>query len=199
VSFRGRLTLFFMLIVVLPMVAVAVLVVNVTGESRNGKADARLAAGLEAAGELYQDATDRAERVAGGIARDPQLVAAMRAGDRRRVRAEVRRLARAEDVETLEVTDPDGQPLASIGRGIPIAVFEFRPEVNGRALGSVRASVTSTRAVSPPSAGRAGLTPRPWTRRAWAGPHAPSRPTSTSATRTCERDRRRWTMPRACG
>ena len=41
-SFRGRLTLFFLLIVVLPMIAVAVLVVQVTGSSRSGKADARV-------------------------------------------------------------------------------------------------------------------------------------------------------------
>ena len=48
-SFRGRLTLFFLLIVVMPMIAVAVLVTQVTAQSRNGKADARLAAGLETA------------------------------------------------------------------------------------------------------------------------------------------------------
>ena len=45
-SFRGRLTLFFVAIVVVPMIAVGVLVVQVTNDSRNGKADARLAGGL---------------------------------------------------------------------------------------------------------------------------------------------------------
>jgi hypothetical protein len=43
VSFRSRLTTFFVLIVVLPMIAVAVLVADVTDESESGKADARLA------------------------------------------------------------------------------------------------------------------------------------------------------------
>ena len=54
-SFRGRLTLFFLLIVVMPMIAVAVLVTQVTTQSRNGKADARLAAGLETALTIYRD------------------------------------------------------------------------------------------------------------------------------------------------
>ncbi len=54
-SFRGRLTLFFLLIVVLPMIAVAVLVTQVAMESRNGKADARLAAGLDSALAVYRD------------------------------------------------------------------------------------------------------------------------------------------------
>src|SRR5215208_2705847 len=43
VSFRGRLTLFFLLIVVLPMIAVAVLVTQIVTDSTNGKVDARLA------------------------------------------------------------------------------------------------------------------------------------------------------------
>ena len=59
-SFRGRLTLFFLAIVVLPMIAVAVLVVEVTDDSANGKTDARLSTGLEAAQEIYDEALLRA-------------------------------------------------------------------------------------------------------------------------------------------
>jgi diguanylate cyclase (GGDEF)-like protein len=143
VSFRGRLTLFFLLIVVLPMIAVAVLVVNVTGESRNGKADARLAEALEVAEELYADAGQEAERVTREIAADPVLAAALRSEDARQVELEARRLAGAEDVETLEITAPDGRELASIGRGPAVAPFEAQPELDGRPLGSMRASVTS--------------------------------------------------------
>ena len=46
-SFRTRLTLFFVLIVVLPMVAVGVLVTQLGAESRTGKADVRLSEALD--------------------------------------------------------------------------------------------------------------------------------------------------------
>ena len=72
-SFRGRLTLFFVAIVVVPMVAVAVLVVQVTDDSRNGKADARLASALGTAQELYDRALlggARGRRPDRGAARD---------------------------------------------------------------------------------------------------------------------------------
>ena len=48
-SFRVRLTLFFVLIVVLPIVALAVLVSQVASDSESGKVDARLSAGLRTA------------------------------------------------------------------------------------------------------------------------------------------------------
>ena len=43
-SFRNRLTLFFVLIVVVPMVAVAFVLFSLIATSESGKADARLAA-----------------------------------------------------------------------------------------------------------------------------------------------------------
>jgi diguanylate cyclase (GGDEF)-like protein len=71
-SFRGRLTLFFVAIVVVPMIAVAVLVIEVTQDSSNGKADARLATGLATAQEIYNRAlhvspndVDRIARMSG--------------------------------------------------------------------------------------------------------------------------------------
>ena len=63
-SFRGRLTLFFLLIVVLPMIAVGVLVSHVTSESESGKSDARLDAGLDAALGTYDADVSEAQRAA---------------------------------------------------------------------------------------------------------------------------------------
>ena len=59
-SFRGRLILFFVLIVALPMIAVAVLVSEVTGDSATGKADAALDADLDVALGLYGELSDDA-------------------------------------------------------------------------------------------------------------------------------------------
>src|SRR5437660_9388958 len=54
-SFRTRLTGFFVLIVILPMVAVGVLVFRLIGDSEQGKADARAGGLASAAASLYQN------------------------------------------------------------------------------------------------------------------------------------------------
>src|SRR5947209_2344483 len=53
-SFRARLTTFFVLIVVVPMVVMAVLMFRLIGDSQQGKADARASGLASAAASLYQ-------------------------------------------------------------------------------------------------------------------------------------------------
>ncbi len=53
-SFRTRLTGFFVLIVVVPMIAIAVLVFRLISDSQNGKADARAGGLASAAASLYR-------------------------------------------------------------------------------------------------------------------------------------------------
>ena len=68
-SFRARLTIFFVLIVVVPMVANGVLMFSLINDSEQGKADAR-AAGLAAeAGSLYQSEAASARTDAETLAR----------------------------------------------------------------------------------------------------------------------------------
>ncbi|HKO28500.1 MAG TPA: hypothetical protein VJU80_13655, partial [Solirubrobacteraceae bacterium] len=57
-SFRGRLLLFFTIIVVIPMIAVAVVLFHLTGDSETGKADAEIAQGMRSAFAVYDQ--DRA-------------------------------------------------------------------------------------------------------------------------------------------
>src|ERR671930_175570 len=87
VSFRGRLTLFFLLIVVLPMIALAVLVTQVTTQSGNGKADARLASGLRTSLAIYERDTGAAEQAARRIGGSVALANALRSGDRSQVQS----------------------------------------------------------------------------------------------------------------
>ena len=61
-SFRTRLRLFFVLIVIVPMIAVTLIVFRLIAESEQGQADARVAARQEAAITLYYDARARADR-----------------------------------------------------------------------------------------------------------------------------------------
>jgi diguanylate cyclase (GGDEF)-like protein len=83
-SFRLRLTLFFVLIVVLPMAALAVVVAQVASDSADGKTDARLDAGLRAATTLFDRAQDEsraaATLAAQGLVDDPAAMAALSDG-----------------------------------------------------------------------------------------------------------------------
>jgi diguanylate cyclase (GGDEF)-like protein len=68
-SFRTRLAGFFVVIVVLPMVAVGVLFLRVISQSDQGKADARVNGLATAAGSLYQSSRAAAQGDAAKIAR----------------------------------------------------------------------------------------------------------------------------------
>src|SRR3954469_24699109 len=76
-SFRSRLLLFFMIIVIVPMIAVELVLFSITADSETGTADAALAQGQRAAFAVYDgdraEAGDELEKVA----RDPQLAAAL--------------------------------------------------------------------------------------------------------------------------
>ena len=63
-SFRNRLTLFFVLIVVVPMVAVAFVLFRLIADNESGKADARLAATKGSAINLYREDYNRANLAA---------------------------------------------------------------------------------------------------------------------------------------
>jgi diguanylate cyclase (GGDEF)-like protein len=83
-SFRARLTLFFLLIVVVPMVAVTIVVYALIDDSANGKTDARLATAQTTAMSVYRAEQARAGGVVRSLARnqalfDPRAVARARA------------------------------------------------------------------------------------------------------------------------
>ena len=88
-SYRGRLTLF-LLIVVLPMIAVTVLVVHATAQSRNRKADARLAEAIDTATALYRDDSGAAKRTTKRLGKDPSFGAALSSGDSGQIRSAAR-------------------------------------------------------------------------------------------------------------
>lgn len=73
-SFRTRLTSFFVLIVVVPMIAVGFLVFRLIGDSEQGKADARANGLATSAASVYQSAIATARADARQIAGDPSLL-----------------------------------------------------------------------------------------------------------------------------
>ena len=76
-SFRNRLTVFFIVLVILPMIVVAAVGFVLASDSEQGKTDARLSEAQRSASGLFREYQDRAEAAARVIARDP----AARRGD----------------------------------------------------------------------------------------------------------------------
>jgi hypothetical protein len=85
-SFRGRLRLFFVLIVVVPIIALAMVLFVLTGRSQTGKADAGIASGVRTAFAVHQEQARQTQDEARRVAADPELRAALvegRLGDAR--------------------------------------------------------------------------------------------------------------------
>jgi len=76
-SFRGRLRVFFTIIVIVPMVAVAAVLYRLTADSETGKADAGIAAGLRTAFAVYDIASKGAEPGLRALAADRSIVAGL--------------------------------------------------------------------------------------------------------------------------
>ncbi len=146
-SFRLRLTLFFVLIVVLPMIALAILVSQIAADSADGKSDARLDSGLRTATNLFESAERQSQRsadaIAAQIADDPDLAARLEAGGRSAVRGLAAGLARSADASVLILSSAGGGR-ASIG-GEPVAGASVDlVDPAGRRIGSVTVSVPSS-------------------------------------------------------
>ena len=118
-SFRGRLFIFFTIIVIVPMAAVAVVLFSITSDSETGKSDARIAQGLTTALAVYQADIDRAEPALTQVARDPQMSRALARGNPSAIRTRARQILRARpDIVSVSVYDTTGK---RIGRSFPFA------------------------------------------------------------------------------
>ncbi len=140
VSFRRRLTLFFVLIVALPMVAVAVLVSVLADDSRTGKADARVGAAMETALALYDESEHAARADARVAGSDEAFAEALRADDEAAAVAAAARLRRELALASLTVLDRTGDELASAGPSDGIATAELELRGPDGPIGSVVAA-----------------------------------------------------------
>ena len=139
-SFRNRLTLFFLAIVIVPMVSVAVVLFRLVADNEQGKADARVAQGQEAAIGLYRREVRRADRALGRLADDPDLVAAMGVGDQAEAAARARLLLGELRLRRIAVTRR-GRTLVDIGPRSATAPARRRlVGSGGGAVGELRAS-----------------------------------------------------------
>src|SRR4051794_19149218 len=147
-SFRSRLLLFFTIIVVIPMVAVALVLFSLTADSETGKADAEIAQGMRAAFAIYDQDRDRARGALDAVAGDSALGRAL-AHPRRTaaIRRELRALLRVHpSVEAIAAYDLGKRPLAAVGTPNAAAPAVATPTTRGgKRLGYVAVSVTPAR------------------------------------------------------
>ena len=90
-SFRNRLTVFFIVLVILPMIVVAAVGFVLASDSEQGKTDARLSEAQRSASGLFREYQDRAEDAARVIARDKPLAQAIQAKQRGPIQRALRR------------------------------------------------------------------------------------------------------------
>src|SRR5438876_8590431 len=110
VSFRGKLLVFFTIIVIVPMVAVALVLFSLTKGSETGKADARIAQGLRTALTAYDDARGDARPALRQVVADRQLrrkLATGRAAGRR-----IQALAGSDSIESIVLYDARDRAVA---------------------------------------------------------------------------------------
>src|SRR4051794_11530280 len=91
-SFRARLTLFFVLIVIVPMLSVAIVLFRLISDNETGKADSSLAAHQQAARNLYRLAAAKADRAIVVVGGDRVLAQSLRAKDYARARKRAKQM-----------------------------------------------------------------------------------------------------------
>jgi diguanylate cyclase (GGDEF)-like protein len=143
-SFRSRLLLFFMIIVIVPMIAVALVLFSITADSETGKADAAIAQGLRSAFAVYDANRNAASDDLARVARDPTLAAALAKRDPAAVRRRLDTLLRAvSGVRRIAVYGNDKTLVAAVGSPDAVAPAVAAPTAGGRGIGFVAVYVTT--------------------------------------------------------
>jgi diguanylate cyclase (GGDEF)-like protein len=106
-SFRARLTLFFVLIVIVPMLSVAIVLFRLIADNETGKADAGVRVSRDVAMNVYADARDDADKVVSAVGTDERLARALRDRDQPAVRARARALIEARDIDRIVIVGGD--------------------------------------------------------------------------------------------
>ncbi|HEV7846831.1 MAG TPA: diguanylate cyclase [Thermoleophilaceae bacterium] len=140
-SFRGRLRLFFTVIVIVPLVALGIVLFALSARSETGKVDAGIASATRAAAGVYNEELGRSRQILRRIERDPGLHRALARGHAReaarRLRALARRYAATADLET-----GSGQRIAHAGSSQAVAAAGSELVVRGGPTSVLSVSAT---------------------------------------------------------
>jgi diguanylate cyclase (GGDEF)-like protein len=145
-SFRGRLRLFFAVIVVVPMIAVGLVLFQLLDASDNFKLDSTLVQAQKGAQNLYRESRGRAMDAAGPIRTDVQLATAIRNEDRAAVQRRLNALDQEIGAQRIELlVDGFGRFETGSPDAIAAAASQLQSS-NGRPIGRITVSVTAARA-----------------------------------------------------
>lgn len=140
-SFRTRLSLFFVLIVVVPMVSLTFVLFRLIADSEDGKADAGLGARQQTAISLVDEAQARAERGALAVGRDLRFATALQRGRLRAADRRAEQLLERLSLKRIVVAPADGPP--KVDAGGRTAIFPARrrlQDARGRPFGTLQVS-----------------------------------------------------------
>src|SRR3954454_19991332 len=157
-SFRSRLLLFFMIIVIVPMIAVALVLFSITADSETGKSDAAIAQGLRAAFAVYDADRAKAHPALEAVGRDPLLAGAIAKHDKAAAARRLTTLQRAHPaIRRIAAYDTARRQIATVG--MPDAVAPALADAAGRRGAIGGGPVAAAPAVAAPSTGtkRIGL------------------------------------------
>jgi len=147
VSFRNRLALFFVLIVIVPMLAVTFLLFRLIAQSENGKSDAAFSAQHDVARQLFAEQRDLAQDViAKTISEDRVFTTSLQDGRLTRAAKRARQLVKFRDIARI-VLVRDGRAVLSAGDAGAVAPAR-RPIQSSthRDLGTLELSLVDARA-----------------------------------------------------
>src|SRR6476620_11143163 len=146
-SFRGRLFIFFTIIVIVPMAAVAVVLFKITSDSETGKSNARIAQGLTTALAVYQADVDRAQSALTQVARDPRMSRALARQKERPIRIRARQILKARpDIAAITLYDAQGNRVSYTKRAPALAYATAAPTTSkGKRVGTLAVSRTTAR------------------------------------------------------
>jgi diguanylate cyclase (GGDEF)-like protein len=143
-SFRGRLRLFFAVIVVVPMIAVAIVLYQLLGANDTGKVNSRLAEAQVGATGLFNDAGTDASNAVTNAAHDVKLATAVRNKDRQAIQAAVDAIVKS--TSGLVRLQLQVDALGTFDSGTKDAIAPYDSDLSdatGRAIGHLKASTSA--------------------------------------------------------
>jgi diguanylate cyclase (GGDEF)-like protein len=145
-SFRGRLRLFFALIVIVPMIALGAVLFALAARTETGKADAGIGTAARTALALHRDAAATARPALRRVVADSRLQRAVVARRPGAAERRMRELIR-DPVVAIELRSPSGRRLATAGSDTAVAWTGSKLVTGGNAAAILTVSVTDAAAL----------------------------------------------------
>ena len=144
-SFRSRLLIFFVIIVVVPMIAAGFVTLTLIGQSSVARVDTQITQAFTAATAAYREDSKRAGNALGRLVKNDDLLGAIALGKAKGMQKVLDKIGKkTESLRAMIVTDRKGEELARVGDTDSVA-FQTVPvtDPKDRLLGEIAVSNTS--------------------------------------------------------